>query len=144
MVHILEAALRNLRAHAGRSYPHESCGALLGTLNNELCVIHEAVEVRNAAEESTLNRYRIDPVDLIKIERQARQMKLSVVGFYHSHPDSAPVPSQTDLLEAHWLGCAYLITSVHQGCIGETVSCLLEGTSEENKSFVAHLLKIIP
>jgi proteasome lid subunit RPN8/RPN11 len=33
------------------------------------------------------------------------------VGFYHSHPESDPVPSATDRARATWPGYVYLIVS---------------------------------
>ena len=37
---------------------------------------------------------------------------LDIVGFYHSHPDHPAQWSPTDFAEAHWFGCAYVITAV--------------------------------
>jgi proteasome lid subunit RPN8/RPN11 len=55
------------------------------------------------------------------------------VGFYHSHPDHPARWSQTDLAEAHWWGCAYVITSVETGHATSTCSFVLAGASEEHK-----------
>lgn len=41
----------------------------------------------------------------------------------------------TDLAEAHWLLCSYVITRVSEGAAAETRSYRLEG-SEEDKRFV--------
>jgi proteasome lid subunit RPN8/RPN11 len=57
------------------------------------------------------------------------------VGFYHSHPDHPAKWSQTDLTEAHWIGCSYVITSVEKGKAAITNSFLLTGTMEEDKRF---------
>jgi proteasome lid subunit RPN8/RPN11 len=45
-------------------------------------------------------RYRIDPSDHFAAIRQARATGADVVGAYHSHPASQPVPSETDRAEA--------------------------------------------
>jgi proteasome lid subunit RPN8/RPN11 len=79
---------------------------------------------------------------LVKIEREARQQGLSIGGFYHSHPDHLPQWSQTDLAEAHWLGCSYVITAVAQGKAPVTNSFLLAGETEENKRFEAEPIEI--
>jgi len=55
------------------------------------------------------------------------------VGFYHSHPDHPARWSQTDLAEAHWLGCSYVITSVEAGQATETRSFVLAGATEDEK-----------
>jgi hypothetical protein len=41
--------------------------------------------------------------------------------------------SQTDLAEAHWMSCSYVITAVEKGQARETNSFLLMGSSEEDK-----------
>lgn len=43
-----------------------------------------------------LRRYEIDPRAHFAAIRQARTRGLDVVGAYHSHPRSAPEPSETD------------------------------------------------
>jgi proteasome lid subunit RPN8/RPN11 len=60
---------------------------------------------------------------------------LSIAGFYHSHPDHPAQWSQTDLAEAHWLGCSYVITAVAKGRTVATNSFRLAGDTEENKRF---------
>ena len=42
----------------------------------------------------------------------AEEIGLDVIGFYHSHPDWPPIPSQTDMNNAAW-DYYYLITSIH-------------------------------
>ena len=59
------------------------------------CAIRRAVNLRGAP-----HRYLIDPRDHFAAIRTARAGGLDVVGAYHSHPDSSPVPSQIDLREA--------------------------------------------
>jgi proteasome lid subunit RPN8/RPN11 len=59
-----------------------------------------------------------------------------IVGFYHSHPDHPARWSQTDLAEAHWIGCSYVITSVEKGKAVLTNSFELAGTDENDKKFV--------
>jgi len=71
----------------------------------------------------------------------ARSRGEGIIGFYHSHPDHTPNYSSTDLAEAHWFDCSYVITSVEQGVITQTASYVLLG-SEEEKSFQAENIEI--
>jgi len=64
------------------------------------------------------------------------------VGFYHSHPDHPARWSPTDLAEAHWTGCSYVITSVENARAGQTNSFLLLD-QEEAKHFEDEELDII-
>ena len=45
-------------------------------------------------------------------------------------------PEPTDLAEAHWIGCSYVITSVEQGKAEVTNSFELAGVDEDDKKFV--------
>jgi proteasome lid subunit RPN8/RPN11 len=56
------------------------------------------VRARNLEARAT--RYLIDPEDHFAAIRSARADGLEVVGAYHSHPSSAPLPSATDVAEA--------------------------------------------
>ena len=72
--------------------------------------VTEAAPARNIAERPT--RFLIDPQDHIDAIRRARQRGLEVVGFYHSHPHSPAVPSETDRAEATYPDLLYLIVSL--------------------------------
>jgi proteasome lid subunit RPN8/RPN11 len=71
----------------------------------------------------------------VRIQREGRERGFEIVGFYHSHPDHPAQWSKTDLAEAHWIGCSYVITSVQQRTADQTNSFVLCGTDEENKRF---------
>jgi proteasome lid subunit RPN8/RPN11 len=134
-----QAAFDAVRAHGESTYPHECCGILLGRVSAEGIAVEEAVRAGNTRLDSARNRYNIEPGDLIRAQREGRARGLDIVGFYHSHPDHPAFWSPTDLAEAHWYGCAYVITSI-DGKNGaprahETNSFLLAGSSEEDKTF---------
>ncbi len=82
-------------------------------------------------------------MELIRVQRQARARGLDIVGFYHSHPDHPAQWSSTDIAEAHWLGCSYIITRVAHGSADVTNSFLLHGTSEEDKHFNDEPIEIL-
>jgi proteasome lid subunit RPN8/RPN11 len=102
------AALEAILSHAERANPRECCGVLVGREDEIL----QAVEARNLSEDP--NRYLLDPADHIAIRRNARAAGLAVVGFYHSHPHSAALPSATDQAEAAYPGHLYLIVGVDE------------------------------
>ena len=137
------AVYEAIRAHGEQTYPHECCGALLGTPAADGWRIEAAVKAENTRTDSAHNRYNIAPAELVKIEREARGMGLSIGGFYHSHPDHPARWSPTDFAEAHWLGCSYVITAVAQGEATVTNSFLLAGTTEEDKKFADERIAII-
>jgi proteasome lid subunit RPN8/RPN11 len=124
-----------IRAHGEETYPHECCGALLGRSTPEGWWIEASIKAGNTRTDSAHNRYQISSAELVKIERESRRQGLSIAGFYHSHPDHPAQWSQTDLAEAHWLGCSYVITAVAKGKAAITNSFRLAGDTEENKRF---------
>jgi len=136
------AVYEGLRAHGEETYPHECCGALLGLPSREGWQIMDALRAGNTRTDSAHNRYHIAPVELVKIQREARQRGLEIAGFYHSHPDHPAQWSPTDFAEAHWLGCSYVITEVAQGKAAVTNSFLLDGKTEEDKRFVGEEIRI--
>jgi proteasome lid subunit RPN8/RPN11 len=140
-----------IRAHGEETYPHECCGALLGRVGtadpagNETggWVVEAAVRAGNTRTDSAHNRYQIAPIELVKIEREARGRGLDIAGFYHSHPDHPAQWSPTDFEEAHWLGCCYVITAVAKGKAAVTNSFLLAGLREEQKRFEQQTIEVI-
>ena len=127
-----------LRQHGEQTYPHECCGVLLGHFEEDGAkTVTQAVPCGNTRNDSPQNRYQIDPKELIRIQREGRARGEEIVGFYHSHPDHPAHWSQTDLAEAHWIGCSYVITSVEKSKAQTTNSFELTGTDESNKKFSA-------
>jgi len=135
-LHIPRAVFEAMRRHGEETYPHECCGALLGhSLQGGSWRIVAAVRAGNTRTDSAHNRYQIAPLELVHIERDARKQGLDIAGFYHSHPDHPAQWSQTDFAEAHWLGCAYVITEVRGGKAATSNAFLLAGSVEEDKRF---------
>lgn len=135
LLKIPQSELDALRRHGEQTYPHECCGVLLGRIAGDTRIAERAIACANTQAERGHDRYHIDPRDLVRLQRAGRAQGLDLVGFYHSHPDWPARWSATDLAEAHWLGCSYVITRVAQGCAQDTNSFVLAGASEDDKHF---------
>ncbi len=132
---IQKALFEQLRQHGEETYPHECCGVLVGEFDEAGDrTVNRVTQCGNTRTDSPENRYHISPGELVRIQREAALAGQDIVGFYHSHPDCAAVASSTDLAEAHWTGCSYVITSVENRKAVVTNSFLLRG-SEEAKHF---------
>jgi len=142
-VSLTQDVYAEIRAHGEETYPHECCGALLGLQSEDGWAIRASIRAGNTRTDSAHNRYQISPIELLKIERTARAEGLSIAGFYHSHPDHPAQWSPTDLAEAHWFGCSYIITAVEHGHAAATNSFRLTGVSEEEKHFEPEQLVIV-
>ena len=97
MLKLKEAEYHEMRAHGEETYPHECCGVMLGRMEAGTNVVERVVRAGNTRTDSLHNRYQIAPQELVKIQRQAREERLDIVGFYHSHPDHPARWSETDL-----------------------------------------------
>lgn len=114
-----DEALERIRQHVERAYPEEACGGLLGAGRSDGALeVAAAVPVENARERERERRYLIGPDDVLAMERSAGEAHLEVVGYYHSHPDAPPFPSEFDR-EYAWPWYAYLIVSVASGRAAE-------------------------
>jgi proteasome lid subunit RPN8/RPN11 len=134
----------SLRHHGEETYPYECCGVLLGHFDdNGSKAVSRIARCGNTRADSPHNRYRIDPKELIRIQREGRERGEDIVGFYHSHPDHPAQWSPTDLAEAHWFGCSYVITSVEKGTATITNSFELSGTDEADKKFVDEKAEVV-
>ena len=133
-----------LRHHGEETYPHECCGVLLGHFEDDGAkAVKRIAPCGNTRLDSPHNRYHIDPKELIRIQREGRDRGEDIVGFYHSHPDHPAKWSSTDLAEAHWFGCSYLITSVENGKAVLTNSFELAGSDENDKKFLDEKIEIV-
>ncbi|MEP6847785.1 MAG: M67 family metallopeptidase [Acidobacteriota bacterium] len=143
MIRIDENNIAAITAHAERDYPHECGGMLIGRFEEGgRKTVVETFPLQNSREEEARhNRVLILPVDVMKAERYAREKKLDVIGYYHSHPESLAVPSQYDLDHALpvW---SYVIASVIEGKVVDIFSWEMENDrsrfneEEIEKSFV--------
>jgi proteasome lid subunit RPN8/RPN11 len=111
--------------HGERAYPNECCGFLLGRDDG---TVRHTLALREAGNESDANeqyhRFSISPEDFMAADRDARQRKMDVVGFYHSHPNAPARPSPVDQEHA-WPVYSYVIVSVHEREARERTSWVL-------------------
>ena len=84
--------LATMRAHAERAWPEECVGAVLSDGATVLPLQNIAVDRRTS--------FLVSARESIALEREASAKGLSVLGFYHSHPDGPAEPSGTDVAQA--------------------------------------------
>jgi proteasome lid subunit RPN8/RPN11 len=132
--------LETIHRHAAADYPAECCGVLLGSevrdtkvvaevtplanLRHDAARAQELVPLDNPGRESERNRYLIDPREQLRVEKDARARGLTVLGYYHSHPDHPSRPSEYDREHA-WPWYSYLIVAVEKGTPRDSRSWVL-------------------
>ncbi|SFR55488.1 desampylase [Halogeometricum limi] len=108
-----DAILAHAREGALTTPPSEVCGVLGGRRASgddgaDTDAVAVAEPVANVAED-TRTQYVLDPAATVETIDAMEADGHDVVGFYHSHPESDPVPSRTDEQEARWTGYVYLV-----------------------------------
>lgn len=97
------------------SFPNEGGGFLLGHVQDNEVVIQDVIEVENVFDtEEQYHRYAMTPQNWMEMEDRADERGLTLVGYYHSHPNAPAIPSEYDREHAlpHF---TYVITSVQNG-----------------------------
>jgi len=131
------AQMEAIRRHAAQDYPFECCGVMLGKADGAGKAVSEIIPLTNLRRdpararewrplddptgESGRNRFFIDPLDQLRVEKDARARGLDVLGYYHSHPDHPARPSTYDREHA-WPRYSYVIVSVERG-IAKDLTC---------------------
>ena len=134
MIHIKKEYLDDIEAHGREGFPNEVCGIILGVCGPGVSGSEgkEALELRRATNLNSdrgHDRYELDPKDLLKAERDARDTGMEIIGFYHSHPDHPDVPSEFDRKRA-WPSYSYFISSIMGGKDACTRSWLLNDETQ--------------
>ncbi len=108
----------DLLASAAQGYPGEACGILLGRIEGDRRVVEGFRPVQNRWSERD-DRYLVDPESLRRALAAEEEGGPRVLGFYHTHPDAPPSPSETDR-ELAWPWYYYVIIRVAAGGPEET------------------------
>jgi proteasome lid subunit RPN8/RPN11 len=93
-VKLKKSDLDAISAHGKRGYPHEVCGVFLGKWGSGR--VDKVVEMVNREDKTPRVNYQIAPEDILKLTREAAAEGLDIIGYYHTHPDHPPRPSETD------------------------------------------------
>jgi proteasome lid subunit RPN8/RPN11 len=115
---------------------------LLGKLSQDDKILVEAIATENdwnptaaadfQAIDPNLNLgtqkntyYTIAPEVMLKVQKEASDRQLDIIGIYHSHPDHPAIPSEFDRL-CGWQAYSYIIVSVLQGKARDVLSWSLD------------------
>ena len=148
-LNINKAQVESIRRHGVLDYPSECCGVLLGKAKGDEKQVTEVVPLANLrhdpkraqellplqdqGKETDKNRFLIEPLDQLRVEKDARSRGLDVLGYYHSHPDHPARPSVYDRDHA-WPWYSYVIIAIEQGVPRDLTSWVL---AEDRSAFAA-------
>ncbi len=114
-----------VRQHLEAGYPNEACGALIGRADGADHTVEEFRGMRNTITDRPWDRYALDPLEQLQVQKDAESRGLEIVGFAHSHPDHPAIPSRFDA-EHGWSFYSYVVASVQQGTLLQARSWRLD------------------
>lgn len=142
--------LQRIRMQAEKDYPNETCGILTGPVKEKSKVtgifpcrnVQDQYHVEDPANfpRTARTAYFMDPKELLRIQKSAREAGCEMRVIYHSHTDHDAYFSEEDQRialsegEPAYPGVSYLVVSVQAGKSGEAV---LFTWAEKEKGFLA-------
>ncbi|MCL2054466.1 MAG: M67 family metallopeptidase [Oscillospiraceae bacterium] len=129
MIYLSEEIKSLIKTEGEKAYPNECCGVVYGNYGD--CKKAISIEpIVNASEGGEqYHRFLITAEAMLNAELRARELKLDILGFYHSHPDHPAAPSEYD--REHALPFySYIIVSVANGKAGDFTSWELSSDRE--------------
>ena len=125
MIRVSPEAWAVIERHLEHAYPKEGCGVLLGTGDGGNRDATVAIPCRNAYVGEQADRFQLDPEEQLAAEHRARDLGLSVVAVFHSHPDCDAYFSATDLkYSCPWY--SNIVVSVRNGRVGHAKAFLAD------------------
>ena len=109
MLHIESGHAQQIIDHMIREVPNECCGIVAGQGGRSTRVY----AIVNSA--GTPDRYLMDAQEQLDAMLDAQRNGWDLLAFYHSHPRTAPIPSQVDVrmaLQSGWLDVYYVLASL--------------------------------
>jgi len=100
-----ERLYREMIDHLREVHPYEGCG-LIAFSGEEPVKVYPGTNILRSS-----SRYRMSDLEVLRAVDDMDRQGWWLGAIYHSHPNSHPVPSMTDLREANWPDALMLIAS---------------------------------
>jgi proteasome lid subunit RPN8/RPN11 len=108
MIRIPKAIHQEMLAHAQDGFPLEICGILGGSA--------ETVErhFRMTNTDASNEHFMMEPKEQFAVVKELRAQGMTMLGIYHSHPETPARPSEEDIRLALTPNVSYLIVSLSE------------------------------
>ncbi len=90
--------------------PNEACGLIAGTVDGDVKTVEKVYLLTNI--DASREHFSMDPKEQLAAVKDARAEKLTMLGNFHSHPESPSRPSEEDKRLAYDSTAEYLILSL--------------------------------
>ena len=108
MIRIPKSIFNEIVKHAKKELPLECCGILVGKGDT----VEKVFDLENA-ERSPI-RYSISPQEQMRVYEEMEKGAMEMVAIYHSHPETIPFPSETDVKFALYPEVTSIIISLKE------------------------------
>lgn len=98
--------------HCIDGLPNEVCGLIAGNIDGEVKTIEKVYLLTNI--DASREHFSMDPKEQLAAVKDARANKLTMLGNFHSHPESPSRPSEEDKRLAYDSTAEYLILSLQE------------------------------
>ncbi len=96
--------------HCKAGLPNEACGLLAGTIDGEIKKVEKVYLLTNI--DASNEHFSMDPREQFEAVKDARSLGYTLIGNFHSHPESPSRPSGEDKRLAYDSSSEYLILSL--------------------------------
>lgn len=110
MIYIKKEDYEEIIAYAKAGLPNEACGLLGGTVDGKDRRIEKVYYLTNI--DASREHFSMDPKEQFEAVKDMRANGLSLIGNFHSHPESPSRPSEEDKRLAYDFSVRYLILSL--------------------------------
>ena len=110
MIYIKKEDYEEIIAYAKAGLPNEACGLLGGTVDGKDRRIEKVYYLTNI--DASREHFSMDPKEQFEAVKDMRTNGLSLIGNFHSHPESPSRPSEEDKRLAYDSSVRYLILSL--------------------------------
>ena len=110
MIYIKKEDYEEIIAYSKAGLPNEACGLLGGTVDGKDRKIEKVYYLTNI--DASREHFSMDPKEQFEAVKDMRANGLSLIGNFHSHPESPSRPSEEDKRLAYDSSVRYLILSL--------------------------------
>ncbi len=138
MLEVGKNLIAEMITHSLEMDPEECCGLLLGRERGSEGSFDSLRRITNV-HESRVSWYTMDPLEVMKVEREADGLGIKILAIYHSHTYTQGYPSETDIknaVDSGWGGRYYLLISLVEKTRPVVRAFWISETGEVEETFI--------
>ena len=112
MIQLNKSDFEKMLAHARKELPDEACGLIAGEINGTDKIVKKVYLLTNIDHSN--EHFSLDPKEQLAAVKDARANQVTIIGNFHSHPESPSRPSEEDKRLAYDTSIEYLILSLQE------------------------------